>query len=54
MEQIWKISLESPDLAFYELDIPRNDLIIYDLYELEYLNAGADKVMFYFLIFAYS
>ena len=57
MEQIWKICLEIPDFSFYELETPRDKLIIFDLYELEYFNT--DKVCinvfipFIFYIFRY-
>jgi hypothetical protein len=44
MEQIWKICLEIQDFTFYELENPRENLIIYDQYELEYLNLDSDKV----------
>lgn len=50
MEQIWKICVELHDISFYELENPRDKLVIFDQYELEYLNFDPDKVSYTFLI----
>ncbi|XP_014204050.1 general transcription factor 3C polypeptide 1 isoform X2 [Copidosoma floridanum] len=44
MEQIWGLCLALHDFSFFELEKPRNKLIIFDHYELEYFNSDLDKM----------
>ncbi|XP_008211506.1 general transcription factor 3C polypeptide 1 [Nasonia vitripennis] len=43
MDQIWDICLIIDNFAYYELETPRENLVIFDRYELEYLNIDSDK-----------
>ena len=44
MEQIWDICLKISHFTIFELENARDKLVIFDVYDLEYLNLDSENV----------